>query len=126
MTDDRRPSTADWVHPLWASATTTGVGAATWVYTAWVGGRREAWDSELYFLFVIPAIALMAAVVAFFVPDRFWRWAMLPFAGQALVAFIQNPTANLLPIGLLVFALHGALCIIPAAAGAAIGRRVAR
>ena len=48
---------------------------------------------------------------------------MLPFVGQALVAFLQNPTANLLPIGLVVFAILGGICLIPAAIGAALGRR---
>jgi hypothetical protein len=67
MTDEHRPSTADWFHPLWASATTTGSGSCHVGLHAWAGGRREAWDSELYFQLVIPAIALMAAVIAFFV-----------------------------------------------------------
>jgi hypothetical protein len=74
----------------------------------------------------IPAIALTAAIVSFLVPQRFWRWAMLPFAGQALVAFLQDPTANLLPLGLLVFAILGSICMIPAALGAALGRWASR
>ena len=126
MTDDYRPSTDDWYRPLWATATTMGVGVISWAYIAWAGGRREAWDSELYFVLAIPAIALTAAIVSFFVPQRFWRWAMLPFAGQALAAFLQNPTANLLPLGLIVFAILGAICLMPAALGAALGRWASR
>ncbi len=112
--------------PYWAAATTTVIGAALWVYIAWTTDRVEAWDSDLYFPFAFPAIALVAAVVSFFVPQRSWRWAMLPFAGQALVAFIENPTANLLPLGLVMFAVLGAVCMIPAAVGAAIGRWAGR
>lgn len=126
MTDDYRPSTDDWYRPLWAAATATGVGAAAWAYIAWAGGRREAWDSELYFLFGLPAVALTSAIVSFFVPQRFWRWAMLPFAGQAFVAFLQDPTANLLPVGLVVFAILGGICMLPAALGAAFGRSRSR
>jgi hypothetical protein len=112
--------------PIWAVLTTAATGAATWVYVARVGNRREAWDSEVYFIVAIPLIGLTAAVVSFFAPSRFWRWAMLPFLAQALVAFLQNPGANMLPIGLIVFAILGVMCMVPAALGAAIGRRFAR
>jgi hypothetical protein len=97
-------------------------GAASWWLVSYLTHRREAWDSELYFAAVLPVTALVAAAIAFFVPQRPWRWAMLPFAGQALAAFLDNPLANLMPLGLLVFAFFGALCLIPAYVGAAFGR----
>ena len=112
--------------PLWASLASAAVGAGTWLYVAQVGDRREAWDSEIYFVVALPLIGLTAAVVSGFVPSRFWRWAMFPFGAQALVAFAQDPTANLLPLGLITFGIMGLLCSIPAAIGAAIGRRFAR
>jgi hypothetical protein len=71
-------------------------------------------------------IAGTAAVVSFFVPEKPWRWAMIPFGAQALVAFFQNPTANLMPLGLIVFAIFGGLCAIPAAIGAMMGRKAMR
>jgi peptidoglycan/LPS O-acetylase OafA/YrhL len=109
--------------PLWASLVTLGVGAATWIVVAMYGGRREAWDSELYWTFVMPAIALTAGIVSYKVPVRTWRWAMFPFAAQALVGFVQNPTANLLPLGLIMFAIVGAMCLIPARIGALASRK---
>ena len=112
--------------PLWASLASAAVGAGTWLYVAQVGHRREAWDSELYFVIALPLIGLSAAVLSGVVPSRFWRWAMFPFAAQALVAFVQNPTANLLPLGLITFGIMGVLCLVPAAIGAAIGRKFAR
>lgn len=112
--------------PIWAVLTTAAIGAATWIYVARVGTRREAWDNEIYFILAIPLIGLTAAVVSFFAPSRFWRWAMFPFAAQALVAVVQNPTANMLPLGLIMFAMFGAMCMVPAELGAAMGRRFAR
>ena len=50
----------------------------------------------------------------------------MAFAAQAVVAFVQNPTANLLPIGLLVFAFYGAVCLVPALAGARLRRWIDR
>jgi len=112
--------------PLWATATTGAVGAVLWVYVSQVGHRREAWDSPIYFSTVLPVIAVVAAIVAFIVPEKPWRWAVIPFAAQALVAFLQNPTANLMPLGLIMFAVFGGLCAIPATLAAMAGRRFAR
>lgn len=114
--------------PLWATLTTFGMGAASWVIVAMFGGRREAWDSELYFL-ALPVIGLLVGVVSYFAPARFWRWAFYPFLGQALVMFAQGISesggagAALLPLGLIVFAIFGAFCMIPAAIGGVAGRK---
>jgi hypothetical protein len=102
------------------------VWAGTWISAAEAGHRREAWAGEFHFTLAMPLMGLTAAAVSLFAPSRVWRWAMLPFAAQALVAFLQDPTANLLPLGLIMFGLFGLICMTPAALGAAIGRRVAR
>jgi hypothetical protein len=112
--------------PIWATLTTAAVGAASWIYVAEVGNRREAWDNPIFFTMLMPAVAGIAAIVSFFVPEKPWRWAMIPFGAQALIAFLQNPGANLLPLGLVMFAILGGICSIPAAVGAAIGRMVKR
>jgi hypothetical protein len=93
-----------------------------WIAISQLTHRREAWDSELYFSWFLPSIALVVAAVSYFAPDRVWRWAFAPFAAQAVVAFIGNPGANLLPLGLIVFAFYGALCLLPALAGSKIRR----
>lgn len=112
--------------PLWAVLTTTGVGALTWLAVSAFGGRREAWDSPLYFMMAMPLVAMIVAAVSYHVPSRPWRWAMLPFAGQALVAFLQNPTANLMPLGLIVFFVLGLVCLVPAKVAALVGQRMSR
>jgi len=110
--------------PLWASLVTLGVGAVTWIVVAMAGGRREAWDSELYFVFVMPVIALTAGIVSYKVPVRTWRWAMFPFAAQALVMVVQEPMGNMLPLGLIMFFIFGAMCLIPARLGALAARKL--
>jgi hypothetical protein len=100
--------------PLWATVVAVAVGASSWWYVAAVTHRREAWDADLYFTMAFPAIAVVAMVLAFVYPWKPWRWAMMPFGAQALVAFAKDPTANLLPLGLIMFAILGGLCAIPA------------
>jgi hypothetical protein len=99
-------------------------GAAGWLGISQLTHRREAWDSDLYFSWFLPSVALVVAGLAFFSPRRSWRWAFTPFAAQAVVAFVQNPGANLLPLGLLVFAFYVAVCLVPAWIGAALRRRL--
>jgi hypothetical protein len=108
----------------WAYAVGALVGAGTWGLVAATSGRQEAWDSDLYFTVALPFVGLSAAVLGFLVPDRAWRWAFVPFAAQAVVAFVQNPTGNLLPIGLIVFALFGVGCLVPAYIGARLARAI--
>jgi hypothetical protein len=110
----------------WAYTIAAAAGAIGWVAISQVTGRKEAWDSELYFSWFLPSVALVAAGLAYFAPDRVWRWAFVPFGAQALVAFAQNPGANLLPLGLIVFGFYGAVCLLPAWAGAHLRRRVDR
>ena len=108
----------DWI----AALLMFGLGAASWIVIGKVSGRREPWDSELYFSVFMPAMAVVIALVSWFIPRKFWRWAFLPFLGQAVAAFIQNPTANLLPLGLIMFGVLGALCMVPALIGARLGK----
>ena len=74
-----------------------------------------------------PMTNLAAERSAYVVAGLVWRWAFVPFGGQAVVAFLQNPTGSLLPLGLVVFAVFGVACLIPAYVGAtlatAMGRR---
>ncbi len=93
-------------------------GAVGWLAITVTSGRREAWDSEFYFGLFLPAIAILVAWLGFLSPRGAWRWAVVPFAAQALVAVVQNPTGGLLPLGLLVFAVFAVVCMVPAVVGA--------
>lgn len=107
----------------WIVATSMfALGVVSWVLIAKVSGRREAWDSELYFSVFMPSIAIIVGLVSWLIPRQYGRWAFLPFLGQAVGAFVQNPTANLLPLGLIMFAILGALCLLPAVIGARLGK----
>lgn len=92
-------------------------GAAGWLVVSSTSGRREAWDSEAYFALLLPALAILVTWLGFLAPRAAWRWAFVPFGAQALVAFVQSPTGGLLPLGLIVFAVLGGVCTVPALVG---------
>ncbi len=98
-------------------------GAITWIGTALLGHRTEAWDASLYWVAAYPVLALVLAWISFEVPSRPWRWVLAAMFSQAAVLFLSNPSGNLLPLGLIMFALLSLPLMIPAVIGARLGRK---
>lgn len=105
-------------------------GAAMWIAVSLVSGRREAWDSSLYFSVGIPAVCLLSMVLAFRETlyetldetSGWWQWGVLPIAGQFVWMLVSQGPGNLLPAGLIVFGVLS----VPSSIAAAIGAFVAR
>jgi hypothetical protein len=105
-----------------AFAAAAVAGAVGWAAITYATGRREAWDSEWYFSILLPGLAILVSWLGFLAPRAAWRWAFVPFAAQAVVAFAQNPAGGLLPLGLIVFGVFGLICLVPALVGSAFRR----
>lgn len=103
-------------------ALAVAVGALGWIVTSALTDRKEAWDSPFYFQVAYPAFALITALFGYFSPGRPWLAPLGIALGQALVAFVKNPTANLLPLGLIVFVVLAA----PLMVAGVIGTRLRR
>lgn len=112
---------------LWAVYALSALsGVAVWLGLMHLSGVREGWDSPLYFSVGIPLVALVAAISGFLVPIRAWRWGLLPMGAQAAIAFASNPTAGLLPLGLVFFAVLALPCILGAYLGVLVKKVVSR
>jgi hypothetical protein len=57
----------------WLYGIAVAVGVVVWVVVSEVSGRREAWDSPLYFSVGIPVLYVLTACLAYVEPDRSWR-----------------------------------------------------
>ena len=101
-------------------------GAAIWAGIAQATGRREAWDSPLYFLVGIPVACALSFALALFEPARPWRWGLLPFLGQLLFLLLSEGVGNLLPIGMIVYGVCSVPAILAASLGAFIATQRAR
>jgi len=110
----------------WLYGVAVVIGAVVWVVVSTVSGRREAWDSELYFLFGMPVVCAMSAVLGFFEPDRSWRWGVAPLAGQFTWMLVTQGPGNLLPLGVIAFGVMAIPSIITAWLGALVGKKVRR
>ena len=81
------------------------VGAFLWLATTAVSGRREAWDSSLYWTVAYPVAVAVAGTLGYLAPDRPWRWALALMLVQALALAVAASSFGLLPLGLLMFAV---------------------
>jgi hypothetical protein len=110
-------------HYWWLYLISAATGIGVWVAISFFTGQREAWDSHYYFTYGLPLMTLLAGVFGFMAPSRPWRWPLVVMAAQALVLVFQNPTANLLPLGLILFAALSAPLVIAAYVGSAVRKR---
>lgn len=105
-----------------AYAISLGSGLVVWVGLMLFGNRKEGWDHPFYFSVGMPFLFLVALYLGYRNPVRVWRWGVLPMAAQAVVAILKNPTANLLPLGLVFLAFLS----LPLIGGAYLGARLNR
>ena len=98
-------------------------GAVLWQMAAMLGGRREAWDSSLYWVVSYPLGMVVAGVLGYLHPDRAWRWGLTLMLAQAVVLAFAAASFGLLPLGLIMFAVLGLPVMAVASWGARLGRR---
>lgn len=80
-------------------------GAALWLATSALTGRREAWDSSGYWSAAYPLGIVVVALIAYYVPDRAWRWGLSLMLAQAVTLAVSTGEFGLLPLGLVMFGL---------------------
>jgi hypothetical protein len=63
-------------------------------------GRKEAWDSPLYFSVGIPVMSLLIFAVSYLVPRRAWRWTASMAIGQSIALLAAGNSLSLWPLGI--------------------------
>jgi hypothetical protein len=98
-------------------------GAILWLLTALFSGRREAWDSSLYWTVTYPLCLALSGWLAYRDPVRPWRWALATMLVQPLVMVVTSGGSfGLLPLGLVLFAILALPAILVAQIGARLRR----
>jgi hypothetical protein len=81
-------------------------GVLLWFAGAAVAGKREAWDSGLYWSLFYPIAIGASALLGYLFPDRPWRWAIALFLAQfAAMVLRSGEIGNLAPLGLAMFGI---------------------
>lgn len=93
-------------------AIAAATGAALWLIGAEYTGRREAWDSGVYWAVFYPLAVAACGFLGYLFPERPSRWALALFLSQFVVMIVRSgEIGGLAPLGLmmmLVLALPGA------------------
>lgn len=76
-----------------------------WLVMAGVSGKREAWDSSIYWTVAYPSSIGLAGGLGYWVPEKPWRWGLAVMLAQALVLITSGSDFGLLPLGLIVFSI---------------------
>lgn len=97
-------------------------GLALWTITAAVTGKREAWDTDIYWTVSYPLAVIGSAALGFLFPERPWRWAVMLMLMQFVVMIAMGSGLGLWPLGLIVLAVLAA----PAAFAGVLAARLRR
>ena len=97
-------------------------GLALWGVTAVMTGKREPWDTDVYWTAAYPLAVIGSAVLGLLFPQRAWRWAVLLMLMQFVVMIAMGSGLGLWPLGLIVLAVLA----MPAAFAAVLAARLRR
>ena len=104
-------------------ALSVAAGVALELGVALTSGRREAWDSPLYWTIGLPAAGLAALLIGFAAPRPEWRWTALIAPSQVLTMMLRSGAiGNLWPVALVLSSILSA----PFVAAAFVGSRLRR
>jgi hypothetical protein len=106
------------------------IGIVAWEAAIPAGTRKEAWDLPVYWQIAYPVMVAGSFVLGILGPAHPVRWGLLVGLGQGvwslIVTAIQKGVPNLLPLGLIMFAILSLPCIAAAWVGAQAGRWLGR
>jgi hypothetical protein len=106
---------------LFALAILTG--AVAWFGIALLDGRREAWDSPLFWSFALPAAYAACLVLGFFGSRQAWRWPALVLGSLFACAVVSaGHGLSLWPLTLGLLALMAAVGLLPTYVGVGLRR----
>ena len=80
-------------------------GVTLWLTATALGGRREAWDSSIYWTLAYPLSIVIAGGLGYLAPDRPWRWGLALMLAQAIALAFVSRDFSLLPLGLILFSI---------------------
>ncbi|MBA5872567.1 MAG: hypothetical protein GDA68_21630 [Nitrospira sp. CR2.1] len=108
---------------LWLHVAAMTGGIVVRVLVSVVSHTREAWDSDLYFTFGLPAFCAPSAMLGYLEPDKSWRWGAVPLAGEMVCTLLTQGPGNLFPLGIVMFGIIALPSIGTAQLGALLGRK---
>ena len=82
-------------------------------------GKKEAWDSGLYFTIGIPIMCVIAFGLGWKFPQRVWRWALCIAIGQSVAMLLGGGSLSLWPLAIIAMTILS----LPQLAAALLGSK---
>ncbi len=70
-----------------------------------VTGKKEAWDSSVYFYVGIPIMCALIFAISYFFPTHAWRWTLSMAVGQSLAIVSGGGSLNLWPLSIVAMTI---------------------
>ena len=70
-----------------------------------ITGRKEAWDSGVYFSVGIPIMCVLILAISYFFPTHAWRWTLSMAVGQSLAIASGAGSLNLWPLSIVAMTI---------------------
>lgn len=80
-------------------------GLAVCLAITFATGRKEAWDSEVYFSVGIPVLCATIFAIGYRFPERPWRWTMSMAAGQTVAMLSAGNSLSLWPLSVVAMTI---------------------
>jgi peptidoglycan/LPS O-acetylase OafA/YrhL len=80
-------------------------GTTLWVATSAVSGKREPWDTSIYWTVAYPVALALAGLLGYVFPERPWRWAVVVIFLQAAVMLLAGSGLGLWPLALILLTI---------------------
>lgn len=68
-------------------------------------GRKEAWDTAIYFAAGIPVMCVVALALGYFFPEGAWRWAISMAIGQSIAIVVGGGSLSLWPLAIVAMTI---------------------
>jgi hypothetical protein len=92
-------STAPGEHLAYAISAVLGL--AVCLAISYATGRKEAWDSSLYFSVGLPIMVLAIFAISYLFPRQAWRWTLSMALGQSVAMLLGGNSLSLWPLAIL-------------------------
>ena len=100
-------------------------GLAICLFITVTSGRKEAWDSPLYFMIGVPAMCVVIFALSYWFPQRAWRWALSMAIGQSVAIVMGGGSASLWPLSIIAMTVVSLPQFITAKIASGIAQKMA-
>jgi len=100
-------------------------GLAICLFITVTSGRKEAWDSPLYFMAGVPAMCIVIFALSYRFPQRAWRWALSMAIGQSVAMVLGGGSASLWPLAIIAMTVVSLPQFIVAMVASGIAKKMA-